>query len=451
MAVNDPTTNYLWDLPIDGGSLDIWGSETNESIGEELVANILGVDGVLGTLQTALDLLEANILLAEERVTALKSASGEPVYVRTSKPNALDPIVHALTQVLWPATDFEEGGTFYSAVNAELLTVPSDGGYNIVAQITVPIFKGKGDGDDDGIAWELSVHKNAATTPLGVSRIPFRTNGMSAVSGNQVLRVAVMDDGATGDTYEVRVLRSTVTQKRTKTALIQSDTDHFSIHKLPSPVDVPLATMQWANPMVVGRWARLADAAVATKAAGVATPTLSDGKIHYRPFGVNRKVVLDQAGFNLGFSFTGSNNVRIGIYDTALLDGLPRTLIGQTLDIAMVNPSAGAFSNFFTTAVTLEPNKLYWAAVVQYIVSGSGAVRILSYGLDDPGVYGAHLGWDGSTAALVGTTETDCMLLATPSPLISGALPTAADLTALSWDINGWPVPAFRIDELPTD
>lgn len=56
MAINDPTTNFGWNLPNVGGDTDAWGDILNELIGGDGVGgNDEGIDKVLGDVKTTAD------------------------------------------------------------------------------------------------------------------------------------------------------------------------------------------------------------------------------------------------------------------------------------------------------------------------------------------------------------------------------------------------------------
>lgn len=54
MAVQNPTTNFSWDLPTEGGSSGTWDTLLNSIFGEDSDAGALdfGIDSVVGTIQT---------------------------------------------------------------------------------------------------------------------------------------------------------------------------------------------------------------------------------------------------------------------------------------------------------------------------------------------------------------------------------------------------------------
>lgn len=441
MPVQDPTANYGWDLPTVAGSEDTWGTETNESVGD-FEGAISSVDEVLALLQADLDTFEANILLAEGRVLALQNAKAEAVYVRTNVPFALDPPPYSLTPIMWPVPEFQVGGTFWDAVNLEMLTIPSEGGYNIRAQITLPTFARNG--DDDRFAWELSIHKNGSVTPIAVSRTPEQINNMSTRSGDQTLRVAALDTAVQGDTYEVRIYRGTPAASRTDTALSRGPTDHFAINKLPSPVDVPLADMQWGNPMIEDRWNRLDCWGVSAAESWWAN--FDNGKIVYRPLMVYRTVIIDQLAFGVYFATVDRNNVLLGIYRANNATGMPSTLMSQVAEIELDGETAKAvFDEPLLSAVTLQPNTLYWFAFAQYNISGADQVSPFTF---DENNLGSYLGWAGSTSALQDPDQATG-IVSTPSPLLTGPLPANADLTALAWVTRSTPSIAAHLDEIP--
>ncbi len=57
MTVNNPTTNFGWDIPTEGGSSGVWDSLLNSTIGEDSDAGALefGIDKVVGDVKTTAD------------------------------------------------------------------------------------------------------------------------------------------------------------------------------------------------------------------------------------------------------------------------------------------------------------------------------------------------------------------------------------------------------------
>lgn len=51
MAIQDPTTNFGWDLPTVGGSTGSWGTELNTIFGDD----VTGIDKVVGDIKTTAD------------------------------------------------------------------------------------------------------------------------------------------------------------------------------------------------------------------------------------------------------------------------------------------------------------------------------------------------------------------------------------------------------------
>lgn len=53
MAVNDPTTNFGWELPDVGGDVGAWGGMLRSIFGED--AGVLGIDAVLQAVSDVAD------------------------------------------------------------------------------------------------------------------------------------------------------------------------------------------------------------------------------------------------------------------------------------------------------------------------------------------------------------------------------------------------------------
>ncbi len=54
MAVNDPTTNFGWNLPQDQGDPGVWGALLNKIFGEDAGA-VPGIDKVVNDVKTTAD------------------------------------------------------------------------------------------------------------------------------------------------------------------------------------------------------------------------------------------------------------------------------------------------------------------------------------------------------------------------------------------------------------
>lgn len=442
MGVNDPTLHYDWDLPEDGAADDTWGTTLNEAVAD---ANevIESIDEVVFGLSGAVDAQMTLLLDIEQRIINLQNARATPHYARVSPPTSLATYTTADAIDWADPADFDVGGDFYDSSFPHLLTVPNNGGYNISAQITLPTHMG-GSGDDDKYGWELTIHKNAASTPIAMKRTPRTMNGSDkARAVNEALVVSVIDEALIGDTYEVRLRRFGSPTKNYSSDLIQAASDHFDVFLLPSPLPEVLATMQWSTPMLVGRWARLGE--IDSDVAGGAA-NLADGDVYYRPVAVHRKVVLDQVAFGLRIAQTGQQNVRVGIYQAAATTAFPSVLLGQTADMEFDGSAKADYSAFFQSPITLNPNVLYWLTIMMYDVSGGGTFQC--EGVPGTGEsVGAHLGHANPTDATSGT-QPAVMLRATSG--LSGALPTIADLTSVVFQTGiNWPGIAVHIDSLP--
>jgi len=411
MGTIDPTLYYGWDLPLDAGSTDTWGTELNTAIGEQTVALILGIDGVLALVQVELDAVIATITNLDQRTTNLEGARAEPHYARLGPPVTITSSTTA-SALDWPTTaqfDVSSDTAFYDSATAERVTVPKKGGYNISAQITVPTHRGNLDGNDDKFGWELTLHKNAAGTPMATMRTPRTTNGSDSKKNvDETLRVAVIDSALAGDYYEVRLRRYGAVKAPASSNLIRAASDHFEIYQMPSPGEDVLATMQWSTPMLVGRWARLGE--IDAEMSGGAV-NLAAGNVYYRPVAVYRKVVLDQCSFGLRTASTGEQNARVGIYQAQAANAFPGALMGQTADMVFNGSAKADYTATFESPITLLPNVLYWMAIAQYDVSGGGTFQL--EGVSGAGEsIGAHLGWESPQDALPGATQADFMLRA---------------------------------------
>lgn len=202
MAVNDPTTNFGWDLPVDGGSLDAWGGLLNEAVGN-VGAAIASVDEVLNTLQGEIDTFEADVADLDGRVLALEAQSNRPVWGRVLL-NTPQSVSDATPKIItWDSEDVDKGGTVDLATKASRITVPAgvNGLVQVRAQIRVPVQVG----NDDGRAWTVRIKKNGTST-VAFGRFPHMTNGHdSDDTDERVVAVETFDEVVPSDFFEVEV------------------------------------------------------------------------------------------------------------------------------------------------------------------------------------------------------------------------------------------------------
>ena len=55
MAVNDPTTNFGWNLPTDQGDAGVWGALLNTLFGEDGGTGVKGIDEIVNEIKTTAD------------------------------------------------------------------------------------------------------------------------------------------------------------------------------------------------------------------------------------------------------------------------------------------------------------------------------------------------------------------------------------------------------------
>lgn len=204
MTVQDPTTNYGWDLPLDGGSTDTWGTELNEAIGEALGAAIESVDTVIDALATAIALAITNKEELDERVERLESVAPRPAYGRVHLVSTVQLAKASAEDIVWDTEDFDLGGVVDLATQPTRLTIPSnrDGLFTIRGQVTLPYTSGSG---DDGASFLLRIMKNGATE-IAVARKHYMNDDVHEDrSGDITISIEALDDAVETDYYELEI------------------------------------------------------------------------------------------------------------------------------------------------------------------------------------------------------------------------------------------------------
>lgn len=202
MAVSDPTSNYGWLLPDVGGDIGAWGGILNAVIGADADEAVKGIDEVIHDLQLALDAAEADIVDIAARVTTLEAGIPAALATRLSLSGAFTIPSDVDTKILWGTVDFDKGSI--SVADGTVATVPVDGTglWQLRAQVEIP-YHGGGAGNDNGRWVYLRIVKNGSEV-IGNTRHPYTDNGSDSTdTGNVTLNVAVLDQPAAGDTYEV--------------------------------------------------------------------------------------------------------------------------------------------------------------------------------------------------------------------------------------------------------
>ena len=161
MATQDPTTNYSWDLPTDGGDNGSWGSMLNTILGDDST----GIDAVLKAVSDV-----ANAALPATGGTM----TGELVTLtQTFTISALGSIITTQALDLDAANFFT--ATVTGAVTMSFTNVPA-GAVFVVFQIT---------NGGSNVSWPASVKWPGGTTPV------------LTTSGVDVVTLYTIDSGTT--------------------------------------------------------------------------------------------------------------------------------------------------------------------------------------------------------------------------------------------------------------
>lgn len=421
MAVNDPTTNYGWDLPDDAADLDAWGDILNQDIGDTdpLFALLGSIDTVIFNLEGEIDTLETRIDSLENRVLVVESLGQDPVYARLSITTA-DPVGAEATpeDVDWDTEEIDVGGMADLATNPERLTIPAQkaGIYQFRAHIRVQAWRG---GGDDRLRWTVKIIKNNTDT-VGYARSPYQNDGWSSQSGFQTIEVECLDNAGAGDFYEVEVEWDDFEGGSPASFSVQP-LSYFEAVRLPSPPVPTVAQISYV--LGVDEWQTV----TGINDFGSTTVVLQDGEILYRPFQVHRTITVDQAAFRLSSAMSDETNVRIGIYQ-AQDDGtgrLPDALLGETGDINLNAAAAGTFTGTFGSPIQLLPGTIYYVAIGHNRVSGTGGITCTA-DRSDPEQSAWHFGHDTASAA-AGASNPRGKLFSNPT--WGPGMPDPADLT----------------------
>lgn len=175
MAVQDPTTNYGWNLPNDGGDSGNWGSMLRTILGDDST----GIDAKLKAVSDVAD-----------------AANARPFRARASL--ASDISVTAVTHVIdWDTEDFDSDDLFETVTNPSRITIPSDA--------------------DDPTPVILSAIVNFDLTEVGAASdivVEITKNGAQIGAAEQVyvaaedrvaLCVTLVDEASPDDYYEVQI------------------------------------------------------------------------------------------------------------------------------------------------------------------------------------------------------------------------------------------------------
>jgi hypothetical protein len=190
MATTNPTPNYDWVLPVPGGSIGAWGTILNKIFGED--SEPLGIDGVLRAIADDVDDAEDDIDALDTRVGTLEASGTSAFYARLYRSGNQNIAHQSLTQVVFNAESFDQGGLSSDGPSVE---IPAGGGgvYQVRAQVLVPVATR---------AWRMEIQKDGVKIAEG-------NYPQHAATGNATLSAAVLDPSAVeGTEYTVHVFQS---------------------------------------------------------------------------------------------------------------------------------------------------------------------------------------------------------------------------------------------------
>ena len=151
MAVTNPSATYLWNLPSIGGNIGSWGTLLNLIFGNVgIVSDVddpMGIDGVIGTLQTDLNTEEARIDAIEDRLTTVESIGITPLFFKVLIASDQSIPHSAATKVAWDTESFDQGDVHASGTVT--IAADQDGLWRLHVNITGASFAG----GDDSASW----------------------------------------------------------------------------------------------------------------------------------------------------------------------------------------------------------------------------------------------------------------------------------------------------------
>jgi hypothetical protein len=241
VAVNDPTTNYSWDLPAEGAATDTWGTTLNEMVGDSVTSVFESIDYTLGRLQDELDAEEIRIDDLVERTEQLEAAAPRPAYARAYLATAESIARNTAEDLSW-TEDFDKNAMFDTSTPTRM-TIPStfDGLYKVRGVVNVPFATGS---DNNSPSWYARIIKNGATT-MAESRLEMlNDNADNTGSGNETIIVEALVDAIGGDYFEIEVWYQDVDSTvATLNVAAGSTKTYFEIYRLRSPVVAVPATI----------------------------------------------------------------------------------------------------------------------------------------------------------------------------------------------------------------
>ena len=234
MTVNNPTTNYSWILPTEGGSDGTWGTELNEMMAD-LAGAIESIDEKIAELQVELDAEELRITDADERSEQLEANAPRPAYARVYL-DASESVADGVAEDLSFLEDFDKNGCFDTSTPTRL-TIPStyDGLFTVRGVVRVPSWSGA---DNDSPIWRARITKNVGATVISEARFPHYNDNFDSASGDQTLIVEALVSAVGADYFELEIYYDTNSEpgSATRTVIGGKQNTYFEIYRHRSPL-----------------------------------------------------------------------------------------------------------------------------------------------------------------------------------------------------------------------
>jgi hypothetical protein len=406
MAVNDPTTFYGWDIPVDGGSTNAWGDLLNEMVAEEIGAIIESMDTVIKGVSDDKDVQEARLRDFESRIDALVNT---PAYARVWRQSVSAQSIPDSTPTIltWDTEVHDEGGLYDLTTDPTAFIVPVglDGLYRIRAQI-----KWRAESsDNDGRLVIMRIKKNGST--IADSRVAWISDGHWAQSEDRTAVVVTLDVADVFDEYTIEVEQEDINAGTTMVTMDGHASSWFEIVRFPS---VPNIVSFGQSTAINGRHAAAGVPYIGPRAGG-GDRTFADGDMLVVAFVAPDTMGVDRLSVVTGAGNTGVGNLRFVIYDSDAESSYPDQKIYESGSFSVAG--ANNVSTATGVGVTFVAGRVYWVGIVTDTTVDP--IFKAHFGVEHPlGVKGIPITTDG-TWALGNDTN--------PSYLVTGQVFPAPD------------------------
>lgn len=386
MAVNDPTTNYGWDLPVDGGSTNTWGTLLNEMVAEAIGAVIESMDTVIKAVDDDIATQTARLRDFEDRVDALTNT---PAYARIYRAAAGVQSILELTPTTleWDTEVHDVGGLYNFATEPDGFVIPVglDGLYRIRAVVQYRALSQS----DNGREVKLRIKKNGSI--IAESEFPWTDDGHSSISGNRSVGVVTLDEADVFDTYTVELEHEDIDSNVVLETNDGASDSWFEVVRLPS---VPNVVSFAQSTAFNGRHAAAGVPYIGPRG-GVGDRTFADGDMLVVAFVAPDTMGVDRLSVVTGGASAGTGNLRFVIYDSDDESSYPNQKLYESGNFSVAG--ANSVSTATSVGVTFIAGRVYWVGIITD-TTVSPTFKSL-FGTEHPlGIRGIPISTDGSWA-----------------------------------------------------